>query len=426
MHNKFSICVLEVVHSNFIEGIHNNYEINIKEILQFFQKLITNDILNCESNFAFLLTPKAKYIADFIITKHNERIFIEISEDLANEFISKIHLYKIGLKIKLIKTTYYSIFIPDLEIIKNIYQDNNFLKEHNSILFNSFFINFEKDFKQYIITKTKDPRHQTIGDRFIISSSIDEDLKLKINKINQISILFNLIIKYQFNIIDHNELDTSFNMAKYTKNGFSYTKGCYIGQEVISYAKSSNLPSSVFKLYIDLNYIENINADDAQSKNFNFNNINDTSKVNLEYKEILNLLFANQEEFVKFSSNLSYCATDGVSISTNANDIMSDEISSFKDQNLNLLQKNNINSYFLFGRVKHDIFISQANDKMHTSQDLNNLVKIGQVLSLFKSSNAKIIIGFCNLKNINNNTILNEQFYLKLNSLLIKVRIETL
>ena len=95
--------ITDISNINQIENVQN---INLKETLQFLQKIISNDIINCNSTFAFLLTPKAKYVSDFIITVSDNRIFIEIAEKLVETFINKInprsfemHKRKIGLEV---------------------------------------------------------------------------------------------------------------------------------------------------------------------------------------------------------------------------------------------------------------------------------------------------------------------------------------
>ncbi|MFO1130062.1 MAG: hypothetical protein U1E31_01615 [Rickettsiales bacterium] len=340
--------ITDISNINQIENVQN---INLKETLQFLQKIISNDIINCNSTFAFLLTPKAKYVSDFIITVSNNRIFIEIAEKLVETFINKINLYKIGLQIKIIKTNYCSIFIPENKIteidLSNI--------------------------EQFIISKEPDPRGDNIGIRLIVKNNYIT------KEISEKNLVLDFIAKYENNILNYVELDENCNITKYTNKGFSYIKGCYIGQEVISYAKSSGIRNNnIFK--ID-NYLENkldINILQKEENSFAL----DGNAILLQKQYDIYCNFAQGD----INSN-----------NINTNEI--NTISSNQQDDINAKDKNQLQNILL---NKNDI-------------------KIGYILSLIYIKETNKLMGFCFIENNNINN--NSQIFIKLQNKIIPINL---
>ena len=71
--NKNNIYTLEDRGILYLQG---------EDVLEFLQNIITNDINKVKNNyscFASLLTPQGKYLFDFIVLKHKNGYFLDLS-----------------------------------------------------------------------------------------------------------------------------------------------------------------------------------------------------------------------------------------------------------------------------------------------------------------------------------------------------------
>lgn len=182
-------------------------QISGNEAANFLQTLTTNDILNKKYSFNYLLSPQGKYLFDFFVIKSSDDdLLIDIDSRSAADFAKKLNLYKLRRKIDIID------------------QHNKYVCLYSHAQFN----------KKGVIAIYQDPRLQKLGFRIILDRNESADLAYTPGLYFQ--------DKYQF-IIPDGRLDLVYDQSLPFHYGgeelsaFSYTKGCYVGQEVISRAK---------------------------------------------------------------------------------------------------------------------------------------------------------------------------------------------
>ena len=211
-------------------------EISGRDKESFLQGLITNDIMKIKEQgiiFSAFLSAQGKFLADFFIFQHNDNLIIDINEIFIENFIAKLQLYKLNsiVNIKKIEAT---IFIDE-----NL--NNNYL---NSYL---------------------DPRKLDSWQRVY-------DFNIKITNYNSDKIVDYHKLRFKHKLIDGAFdliIDKSYilEFAYNEINAISFSKGCYVGQEVtartyhrgiirkeIIFVKASKLEQSIIeenKLFID-------------------------------------------------------------------------------------------------------------------------------------------------------------------------------
>jgi folate-binding protein YgfZ len=188
----------------------------------FLQKLITNDILKVNDNtsiYSCLLTPQGKYYTDFFITKNDESLFLDIPANQKEFIIKKLLLYKLRSNILIQDiSSEYNIF--------SIFDDNIFqyqeITEGANVKFNHglAFI---------------DPRDQKLGIRAYIPikniNLLEKEYSQDQYFYDQIRI--NLRIpEGEKDLIQDKSFPLEYNL--HNLNAISFTKGCYIGQELVS------------------------------------------------------------------------------------------------------------------------------------------------------------------------------------------------
>lgn len=184
--------------------------INIKgeDRYKFIQGIITNDIEQ-DNNliYAHNLSAQGRFIFDMFIFRDNESLWLDVSLPHVDFIIKKLFFYKIRSKVE----------ITDVS--------ENFV-----ILYSDEEIKGELSFK--------DPRYEKLKYRSLIRKSAVNSLK--INDTDEMNIyltdLYNYAIPEGFtDLISDKTLLPEFGYEHL--NAISYSKGCYVGQEVISRAK---------------------------------------------------------------------------------------------------------------------------------------------------------------------------------------------
>lgn len=192
-----------------------------KDSLLFLQNIVTNDLSGTLYSYNYLLSSHGRYLYDFFVLNLSSNDFlIDIDYASSHSFIKKLNLYKMRQNVE----------IRDLT-------DNYSILYSKEILDNS----------DKIISSNKDPRFIKLGFRSLVQSIHVEDLEIYSN---------NLYItdKYEYTIPDGiNDLifDTSLvsQFGAEELYALSFSKGCYIGQEVISRFKyQGSLRKKLFKI----------------------------------------------------------------------------------------------------------------------------------------------------------------------------------
>lgn len=162
---------------------------------QFLQSLVTNDVKqDSKLIYSWMLTAQGKYFADFFIYKvSNEHFYIDIDENYIEDFVKKIKLYKLRLKVTIQLTELYVLAGFDL-------------------------LNAD--------IGGQDPRLAKLGYRYITDNKIADITQQYKN------LRYELAIPETENFIKEKSFPLEYGMQQL--NAVSFNKGCYVGQEVVS------------------------------------------------------------------------------------------------------------------------------------------------------------------------------------------------
>ena len=183
----------------------------------FLQQNITNDT-KYDNFYALILNPVGKYNFDFFVSKYDDCFFIELPFQDIKKFILHLNYKKLRWQVN----------IEDISHLYHLQYSRHVLSE--------------------AIIAYQDPRFNKLGYRNIIKTqgSYDENIK---------SYLYD---KYQFGIPDALDFEVNksfpleFGVDKL--HGFSFSKGCYTGQEVISRTRTQGeIRKRIFKIESDSN-----------------------------------------------------------------------------------------------------------------------------------------------------------------------------
>lgn len=186
----------------FIDESRKLIKVSGVDAKKFLQGIITNDIQESFSSLIYsgLLSPQGKYLFDFFINGLDEENFIiDIDIDSYKDFLDKLNLYKL----------------------------------RSNVFFNEIESSVILGFGEKINGSFYDPRNNMLGWRKFIFQTLnknnhnDEDIFFKQYEINRIDLC---IPKsgYELKTNESYILETNFDKI----NGVSFTKGCFVGQEV--------------------------------------------------------------------------------------------------------------------------------------------------------------------------------------------------
>jgi len=194
-------------------------EVSGSDSFKFLQNLITNDLASSDYLYSYMLTNQGKYLFDFFVFKiSDEKFLIDINKNQLSLFTTKLVMYKLRSNV---------VFIDLSDTHKVVYSKNII------------------DFPSLI--SRQDPRFSGLGTRSIIVKN-----GFKTTKEN-----LYLDDKYNFAIIDGYtdliyEKSIPIEYGAEELHAISYTKGCYIGQELISRTKYLGVVrKKIFHLYSD-------------------------------------------------------------------------------------------------------------------------------------------------------------------------------
>jgi folate-binding protein YgfZ len=178
----------------------------------FLQGLITNDIKTLEKQtaiYACILSPQGKYLADLFVIKLNDSLLIDIPEKSSQELLLKLNMYKLR---SLVTISY----AKNIKIIASDKLLNNFDKE---------------------LVSFNDPRNIDLGVRYYINeNNLDA-----IDNLENLEELYDLkrielrVAEGEKDLIVNKSFPLEYELDRL--NAFSFDKGCYVGQEVVSRTK---------------------------------------------------------------------------------------------------------------------------------------------------------------------------------------------
>ena len=204
-----------------------------KDRFKFIQGIISNDIellRKKPSIYSSLLTPQGKFQYDFFISNFKEKFYLECDISAQEELISKFMMFKLRLDVKVSINSDYNIILSKKKL--------NFSERNSSSIFsfydprfdNSFFSrtyadsNFLNEIKKKYV-EINDNRYQTLRLNNCIPDFSIDATKAK-----------SLLLEMRFDEL----------------NGISWTKGCYMGQEITARMKHRNIvKKKIFKVLID-------------------------------------------------------------------------------------------------------------------------------------------------------------------------------
>lgn len=168
---------------------------------RFLQSIITNDINTKGSIYCLILNPQGKFLFDFFITPKSDAYFIEINTNQLESFISRLKLYRLRAKVSITHIPEYAILYSHVKLdVPKLYE-------------------------------YQDPRHQKLGLRTIVQNT-----DLSANSNIYLEDKYALAIPEGYSeLIQEKSMPLEYGLE--LLNAISFTKGCYVGQEVISRTK---------------------------------------------------------------------------------------------------------------------------------------------------------------------------------------------
>jgi tRNA-modifying protein YgfZ len=204
-------------------------EINGQSPSSFLQKLTTNDLIKNKYCYTFLLSNQGRYLFDFFVYNLNdETILIDIDESLAHKLISKLNFYKLRTNVTITTNVNYSIIYSQMELFDNILCSN------------------------------QDPRSSLMGFRSIALKETFTPSTASFNNNLYLNDKYNYTIPDgHIDLISDKSIPIEYGADEL--NSISYSKGCYVGQEVISRTKYQGV---VRKKIFQIIAAEDLNVED--------------------------------------------------------------------------------------------------------------------------------------------------------------------
>lgn len=195
-----------------------------KDCSRFLQNIITNDISVNNYCYTYILNSYGRYLLDLFIFKVTDReFFLDLNKNEFLNFINLLEMYKLNFNLKVLE------------------------------LYDSYYVSYSKvELKgDNIVFSIKDPRFNLLGFRSIQKKTKGEQYLEK----NSLYIKD----KYEYAIPDGNVdlisgKSIPLEYGAEELNAISYTKGCYIGQELMSRIKYQGvIRKKIFKITSEKN-----------------------------------------------------------------------------------------------------------------------------------------------------------------------------
>ena len=204
-----------------------------KDRFKFIQGIISNDIellRKKPSIYSSLLTPQGKFQYDFFISNFKEKFYLECDISEQEELISKFMMFKLRLDVKVSINSDYNIILSKKKL--------NFSERNSSSIFSFYDPRFDNSFFS----------------RTYANSNFLNEIKKKYVEINENryeTLRLNNCIP-DFSIDATKAKSLLLEMRFDELNGISWTKGCYMGQEITARMKYRNIvKKKIFKVLID-------------------------------------------------------------------------------------------------------------------------------------------------------------------------------
>ena len=203
-----------------MNDLHTNIiKVSGKNIANFFQNIITNDIYQLtykNALYSSILTPQGKYLIDFFIIKVKDIFFLECNNNQNDNLIKEFKKYDIRNDITF---SLESAFFPKLILKKDL---NDYFKKS---LLETDLVN-----KKELIF-FKDPRSKDFLVRVWVKEKIILEKKIIFSKQTEIELerIKRTIPNSEKDMEQNKSFILNYNFEEI--NAVSFKKGCYIGQE---------------------------------------------------------------------------------------------------------------------------------------------------------------------------------------------------
>ena len=204
-----------------------------KDRFKFIQGIISNDIellRKKPSIYSSLLTPQGKFQYDFFISNFKEKFYLECDISAQEELISKFMMFKLRLDVKVSINSDYNIILSKKKL--------NFSERNSSSIFSFYDPRFDNSFFS-----------RTYADSNFLNEIKKKYVEINENRYETLR-LNNCIPDFSIDATKAKSLLLEMRFDEL--NGISWTKGCYMGQEITARMKHRNIvKKKIFKVLID-------------------------------------------------------------------------------------------------------------------------------------------------------------------------------
>lgn len=174
------------------------------------QQLVTNDVPSEASRrwaFAALLTPQGKVLFDFLVARHDGAYLIDTAADRAAELVRRLHMYRLRAQAEITDAS-------GAYLVQAVWGEPPAALDPDGTLAHAF-----------------DPRLKELGLRLLVGSGCAGEVNATAADYHAHRIALGVPEggkDYAFGDVFPHEADLDL------LNGVSFTKGCFIGQEVVA------------------------------------------------------------------------------------------------------------------------------------------------------------------------------------------------
>ena len=173
------------------------FRLSGESVVEWLDGIITNN-LKSDINFAAILTPQGKIIADFFVTKHDGALLIDTPKKFSADLLKRLKLYKLRAQIEITD-------VSETHSNYAIWDEDNFQRG------------------------CVDPRHPSLGKRLITTEEHASTGDYNAHRLS----LGVVDSEWDFDTAKVFPADANMDVM----NGVDFQKGCFVGQEVVSRMK---------------------------------------------------------------------------------------------------------------------------------------------------------------------------------------------
>ncbi len=195
-----------------------------KDQYSFIQGIMSNDANNLKkypSIYSSILTPQGRFITDFFLIKYKDALILDVEKNDEDILFNKLKLYKLRTDVEISTQKNVKIYLISNDTENYIEK----IKQNILCFYDPRFKNFFK--RLYIFDKFNSVSLENFGLNSLSNNSYNH-LRLK-----------NSIPNFSFDCEKNKSLLMEMRFDEL--NGISWTKGCYMGQEITARMKYRNL-----------------------------------------------------------------------------------------------------------------------------------------------------------------------------------------